>query len=96
MTEPPALLLPPPLPQPEDRIPLITHRGPVAHVDVFVDDFTGIAQGSQCRCKNARRCILHAVDQVFSQPDAVAAHWKEAISEKKLNKGDGVGASRRR
>ena len=88
-TNPPALLLPPPLPQPEDRAPLITHQGPVAHVDVFVDDFIGVTQGSQRRCNNARRCIMHAVDRVFARPYAEAAHWKEAISEKKLNKGDG-------
>ena len=44
--------LAPPLLQPEDRVPLMKHRGSIAHVDVFVDDFIGIAQGSQCRCKN--------------------------------------------
>jgi hypothetical protein len=78
-----------PLQQPEDRALLLQHWGPIAHVDVFVDDFTGIAQGSQWQCQNAHRCIMHAVDKVFSQPDEVTAQCKEAISEKKLKKGGG-------
>ena len=35
-----------PLLQPEDRPLLMRHRQPVRHVNVFVDDFIGIAQGS--------------------------------------------------
>ena len=31
---------------------------------------------------------MHAVDQVFTQRDADTMHHKEAISEKKLGKGD--------
>jgi hypothetical protein len=54
-----------------------------------VDDFIGIAQGSKRRCRNAKRCIMHAIDGVFSQPDAHHPNRKEAISEKKLHKGDG-------
>ena len=65
------------------------HWGPITHVDVFVDDFIGIAQGSQHCCKNVRHCIMHAVDDVFSQPDLVTAQQKEAVSEKKLLKGEG-------
>ena len=33
--------------------------------------------------------IMHAIDQVFAQQDSDTAQWKEAISEKKLDKGDG-------
>ena len=32
---------------------------------------------------------MHTVDQVFPQRDADTLHHKEAISEKKLGKGDG-------
>ena len=32
---------------------------------------------------------MHAMDQVFAQRDADTMHHKEAISEKKLGKGDG-------
>ena len=78
-----------PLSQPKDRPPLTRHRGPIRHVDVFVDDFIGIAQGSRHRCTNMRCCIMHAVDKVFSQWDLVTLHHKEAISEKKLLKGEG-------
>jgi hypothetical protein len=39
--------LPPPRPQPENRPPILKLGQPVAHVDVFVDDYIGIAQGSQ-------------------------------------------------
>ena len=77
------------LPQAEDCVPLTKHRGPIAHVDVFVDDFIGIAQGSQCQCQNVCCCIMHAVDNVFSQPDLATAQRKEAVSEKKLLKGEG-------
>ena len=62
-----------PLSQPKDRVPLMKHRGPIAHVDVFVDDFISIAQGSQCHCKNVQCCIMHAVDDVFSQLDLAMA-----------------------
>ena len=32
---------------------------------------------------------MHAIDKVFTQRDADTMHRKEAISEKKLGKGDG-------
>ena len=32
---------------------------------------------------------MHAVDQVFAQQDSDTVQQKEAISEKKLGKGDG-------
>ena len=75
--------------QPEDRVLVTKHRGPIAHVDVFVNDFIGITQGSQHQCKNVCRCIMHAVDNVFSQLDLATAQRKEAVSEKKLLKGEG-------
>jgi hypothetical protein len=87
--------LPPPRSLPEDRPPLLKLEGPVAHVDVFVDDFIGIAQGSQRRCRNTRCCIMHAVDRVFARPDEDHPNRKEAISEKKLNKGDGGWSQRK-
>ena len=76
-------------PPPENRPPLLRHEGPVAHVDVFVDDFIGLAQGAQALCWNTRRCILHAINRVFMMRDEETLSRKEAVSEKKLNKGDG-------
>ena len=78
-----------PVPQPEDRHPLHTLRGPLAHVDVFVDDFIGLAQGSRRWCRNVRRCILHAVDRVFAERTPQTLQRKEAVSERKLAKGNG-------
>ena len=63
--------------------------GPVMHIDVFVNDFIGLAQGSWHRCRNIQRCIMHAIDKVIARRDADTMHCKEAISEKKLRKGDG-------
>ena len=33
-------------PEPELRPSLLLHAGPVAHVDIYVDDYNGLAQGS--------------------------------------------------
>ena len=84
-----------PLLQPEDQPPLTRHRGPIGHVDVFVDNFIDIVQGSQRRCTNMRCCIMHAVDKVFSQWDLNTMHRKEAISKKKLLKGEGGWSQRK-
>ena len=78
-----------PLPQPKEHVLLTRHKGPIAHIDVYVDDFIGIAQGSWCWCRKVWQCIMHAVDDIFSQPDAMTAKHKEAVSEKKLLKGEG-------
>ena len=42
--------VPPCKPKPDIRPPLPIHVGPVAHVDVYVDDFIGLAQGSRELC----------------------------------------------
>ena len=38
--------MPPCKPEPDIRLPLLLHAGPVAHVDIYVDDFISLAQGS--------------------------------------------------
>ena len=63
-----------------------TLLGQVAHIDVFIDNFISLAQGSQHQCHNVWRCIIHAMDQGFAQRDVDTLHL---ISEKKLGKGDG-------
>ena len=57
-----------------DHPPLLILPGLVAHIDVFVDDFIGLAQGSRCWCRNIWWCIMHAVDDVFAQRDADTMH----------------------
>ena len=32
---------------------------------------------------------MHSIDQIFAQPDERTPNRKEAVSEKKINKGDG-------
>ena len=58
--------LPTPLPAPP---PQRSNR-PLREVDVFVDDFIGLAQGSRRQLRNLRRTILHAVDEVLDRPPA--------------------------
>ena len=81
--------VPPCKPKPDIRPPLLLHAGPVAHVDIYVDDFISLAQGSRELCCNTRRCIMHSIDQIFAQPNKSTSNRKEAVSKKKLNKGDG-------
>ena len=35
------------------------------------------------------QCIMHSIDQIFTQPDERTPNRKEAVSKKKTNKGDG-------
>ena len=61
----------------------------LAYVDVFVDDFLGLAQGSRhCRW-HVRRTLFHALDKVFwplNRKDT--KQRKEFLSKKKLEAGD--------
>jgi len=77
-------------PQPEDRVSLQPLTEPLAYTDVFVDDFIGLVQGSQRRCKAFRRNLLHAIDKVFAQPTDKEPNRKEAAPVKKLKRGDGA------
>jgi hypothetical protein len=61
---------------------------PVASVDVYVDDFLAIAQGSARDLRTARRHLLHAIDDVFSPLADTDEFGNEPISVKKLRKGD--------
>ena len=61
---------------------------PVASVDVYVDDFLALAQGSAQDLRTVRRHLLHAIDDVFSPLAATEKFGNEPISVKKLGKGD--------
>jgi hypothetical protein len=76
--------LPPPPPETSNR----ALSRPVKHVDVFVDDFLALSQGSKRAATNLRRTVLHAVDQVFAMP-CEGDPRPEAVSTKKLEAGDG-------
>jgi hypothetical protein len=74
-------------PYPDCDLSLPTVGAPAAYVDVFVDDFVGLAQ----KHKNCvRRTLLEAVNEVFwhlSPSDSPT--WQEPVSIKKLLEGDG-------
>jgi hypothetical protein len=63
---------------------------PLSEVDVYVDDFIAVAQGSHQRLRNVRSTLLHAIDKVFRPNDAGDVGTRaEPVSLKKLDKGDG-------
>ena len=68
---------------------------PVGHTDVFVDDFIQLGQGSSKRMNSLRNHLLHAVDQVLAQPSVSDSSRNEAVSLKKLLKGDGSWETRK-
>ena len=41
----------------------------LAYVDVFVDEFLGMAQGHRHRRRHVRRALFHALDKVFRPLD---------------------------
>ena len=61
---------------------------PLSYVDVFVDDFVGLAQ-EDSNSRRVRRILLHAVDDVFRplSPDDAPSR-REPVSLKKLRQGD--------
>ena len=69
-------------------------RRPLRAVDVFVDDFIGLAQGGPAQLRHVRRTLMQSVDDVFrplSSDDN--PHRTEPISVSKLRKGDGSWAT---
>ncbi len=77
-----ALELLPSLPEPPDDTYCGVIHEPLEYADVFVDDFIGLVQGAPPRRNNLRRHLFHAVDEVLDE-------GREAVSLKKLLKGDG-------
>ena len=61
----------------------------LSYVDVFGDDFLGLAQGPRHRHRHVRRTLFHALDKVFRPLDRQdATQRKEVLSLKKLDAGD--------
>ena len=71
------------------------YNKPLGATDVFVDDFLQLGQGGPDRMKALRRCLLHAVDDVLALPSVTTEKRNEAVSLKKLLKGDGSWATRK-
>ena len=68
---------------------------PLSETDVFVDDFILLGQGGAEKLRNQRRHVLHAVDKVLTKPDVHNRPRHEAVSVKKLRKGDGSWTTRK-
>ena len=69
---------------------LRTPQQPLAYVDIYVDDFLGLAQGHPTLRNQVRSKLLYSIDQVF-RPLAPHEHGtarKQPVSMNKLNKGD--------
>ena len=107
-TEPPpamAILQPPPaplipsLPVPPTLDPLL-HKARtrvLAAVDIFVDDFLGVAQGDASRLGRIRRILFTAIDDVFRPMDVLdKSARREPISVSKLMKGDACWTTRKK
>ena len=61
----------------------------LSYVDVFGDDFLGLAQGPRHRHRHVRRTLFHALDKVLRPLDRKdATQRKEVLSLKKLDAGD--------
>ena len=68
---------------------------PLANADVFVDDFIQLGQPGPRRMHAARHHLWCAVDQVLARPAKTSDDQPEAISLKKLRKGDGSWTTRK-
>ena len=88
--------LPRPLPVPTARASLQPLPSPVEYVDLYMDDFLGLAQGHPRRRERVRNTIFSSIDVVFRPNEpSDSAHRKETISLSKLNKGDACWATRK-
>ena len=70
-------------------------KRPLGSTDVFVDDFIQLGQGGRQRMLALRRHLYHAIDDVLASPDASVEQRNEALSLKKLLKGEGAWETRK-
>lgn len=95
--------LPPPLsigvPRPAHSQPLQRYvpKRPLAYVDLYMDDFLGLAQGHPKLRDRVRNTIFHSIDMVLRPNDThdVGTARREPISLSKLNKGDALWSTRK-
>lgn len=76
---------------------LRTPTTPLAYIDVYMDDFLGLAQGHPALRNQVRSKLLMALDQVLrplADTDRPFAR-KQPVSMKKLDKGDGAWTTRK-
>ena len=70
---------------------------PLAYVDLYMDDFLGLAQGHPHLRERVRSTLFHAIDQVLRplDPTDLGTMRREPISVSKLNKGDAKWSTRK-
>ena len=87
---------PPSSQQPPHTHALAPYSKPLAYVDVYMDDFLGLAQGHPGLRERVRSTIFHSVDDVLRPNCATdSASRSEPISLSKLAKGDARWATRK-
>ena len=62
---------------------------PVEYVDIYMDDYCNLVQGTPKRRRTVKWILLHAIDEVLRPLDREDTVHQEPISVKKLQKGDG-------
>jgi hypothetical protein len=73
------------VPRPTTQPPRIHRTRPLAAVDVFVDDFIGLCQGTNPTRHSVRRVLMHSLDEIFRLlHPADNPHRKEPALDKKL------------
>ena len=91
-TNPPTTLQQPEHPPANRRL----RKRPLKKVEVFVDDFVGMGQGTMAKLSNIRRTLLHSLDEVLRPLDPDDdAYRKEPASTKKLWQGDAAWGTRK-
>ena len=86
--------------EPEDewkRVPSArnTYQRPLGDTDVYMDDFIQIGQGGPKRMRCLRDHLLWAIDAILAKPGLDETRRTEAVSLKKLLKGDGSWCTRK-
>ena len=85
-----------PCSQPLANHALRPYAHPLSYVDIYMDDFLGLAQGHPGLRERVRSTIFHSIDDVL-RPNAPtdSSHRNEPISLSKLAKGDAKWATRK-
>ena len=87
---------PKPSSQPQHTRVLVPYAEPLSYVDVYMDDFLGLAQGHPGLRERVRSTIFQSIDDVL-RPNCPTdtKHRSEPISLSKLAKGDAKWATRK-
>ena len=82
--------------QPDNARALRPFKHPLSYVDIYMDDFLGLAQGHPGLRERVRSTIFHSIDDIL-RPNSPTdnAHRNEPISLSKLAKGDAKWATRK-